>query len=133
MEERHITRLHASAPDLETPDIDMHRPPTDTQNWGLPLLSSLASHPSLRHLTLRFPSPILDPDECYSWTTWAHVEDIYGPQGRPHGVEDGLVNSASMEEAVSVFAGTKSRGGIFLVKPTANVGIRNFRGICGCV
>jgi hypothetical protein len=50
MEGRHITRLYASAPNLETLGLDMHRPLVDSPTWDTPLLSVLASHPSLRHL-----------------------------------------------------------------------------------
>jgi hypothetical protein len=97
LEERHITRLYASSPHLETLDIDMHRPPTGSQKWDFPLLSSLVSHPSPRHLTLRFPSPILEPDECYNWTTWALAESFYVdtvPRGE---IKDGLVNRTVVE------------------------------------
>lgn len=97
MEERHITRLHASAPRLETLDIDMHRPPSNSQKWDFRLLSSLASHPTLRQLTLRFPSPILDADECYNWMTWARLQGFSDYGGRRNGTEDVLVNRTAVE------------------------------------
>lgn len=108
LDERQISSLRASAPNLKTLDIDMSRPPhhdpnsnmEDAPQWDLPLLTALATHPSLKRLTLRFSTPIPDPDEYYTRTSHPRKTDFYGYKGRIDGVEDSLINHASVEEGL---------------------------------
>lgn len=83
-------------------------PPAKFPTWDRPSLSALATRPSLRHLTLRFPSLALPLGEYYNRTLWPRAKDFYGYKGREDGVEDGVVNHTPLEGGGGFLGGAES-------------------------
>jgi hypothetical protein len=78
----------APTPD-PAPDADPDSP--DPQSL---VLRTIAGLPSLKHLTLRFPSD----SDGFDWYSRPRQRDFYGFRGREEGIEDMMINHTSVPE-----------------------------------